>query len=138
MANRMYPAAKNALMTAGINLSSADIRAVLVDLTDYTYNAAHDFLDDIPSGARVGTPVALASKTVGTVAAGVFDAADVTLSAVTGDQCEAIVLFVHTGTDSTARLLFFLDTGVTGLPVTPSGGDILIQWNASGIFAIND
>jgi hypothetical protein len=133
MANAVYPAAKTAILSAGVNFTSADIRAVLVDTADYTYSSAHDFLDDIPSGARVGTPVALGSKTV---TAGVFDAADVTLTAVTGDQSEAIVLFIHTGTDSTARLLFYIDTGVTGLPVTPSGGDITIQWNASGIFSI--
>jgi hypothetical protein len=136
MANAVYSATKNAILTAVVNLSTADIRAVLIDTADYTFSAAHDFLDDVPSGARVGTPVALASKTVGTVAAGVFDAADTTLSAVTGDQSEAIILFVHTGSDATARLLFYLDTGVTGLPVTPSGGDVVIQWNASGIFSI--
>ena len=29
-----------------------------------------------------------------------------------------------------------IDTGVTGLPVTPNGGDISITWNASGIFTL--
>ncbi len=136
MANAVYNATKNAILSAGVNFSSADIRAVLIDTADYAFNAAHDFLDDVPAGARVGTPVALASKTVGTVAAGVFDAADTTLTAVTGDPCEAVILFVHTGTDSTARLLAYFDTGVTGLPVTPSGGDVTLQWNASGILSI--
>jgi hypothetical protein len=136
MANAVYAATKNAILNGVFNFASADIRAVLIDAADYTFSSAHDFLDDVPSGARVGTPVALASKTVGTIAAGVFDAADTTLTAVTGDQSEAIILFIHTGTDSTARLLFYIDTGVTGLPVTPSGGDIVLQWNASGIFSI--
>jgi hypothetical protein len=39
-------------------------------------------------------------------------------------------------TESTSALICFLDTGVTGLPVTPNGGDITITWNASGIFAL--
>jgi hypothetical protein len=141
MANRFYPLSKNALMTAGVNLATADIRVCLVDLADYTYSPAHEFLSSVPSGARDGhTPVALASKTVGTVAAGVFDAADTTLVGVTGDPREAAILFVHTGSDATARMLWFFDTGVTGLPFTPpgGGGDCTLQWNASGIFAIND
>jgi hypothetical protein len=77
---------------------------------------------------------ALASKTVS--AAGVFDAADKTISAVSGDVSEALILYIHTGTEGTSRLICFLDTGVTGLPVTPNGGDITITWHASGIFAL--
>jgi hypothetical protein len=33
-------------------------------------------------------------------------------------------------------LVAYLDTGVTGLPVTPNGGDITISWHASGIFQL--
>src|SRR5206468_222846 len=36
------------------------------------------------------------------------------------------------------RLVLFEDTSVTGLPVTPNGGNIVITWNASGIFTISD
>ena len=32
----------------------------------------------------------------------------------------------------------FLDTSVTGLPVTPNGGNITVTWNASGIFQLSD
>jgi hypothetical protein len=138
MANAVYPKYKEALLkdTAGFDLSSAgvDVRVLLVDLADYTYSAAHDMLDDVPSGARVAASTALASKTVST--AGVFDAADKTFTAVTGDQSEALIIYQHTGTESTSQLIAFLDTGITGIPVTPNGGDIAITWNASGIFAL--
>jgi len=59
----------------------------------------------------------------------VADAADVILSSVTGDTCEAIVIYKHTGTESTSRLIAYIDTA-TGLPVTPNGGDITIQWDS--------
>lgn len=137
MANTVYPKFKEALLkSSGPDLSSAgtDVRAILVDLADYTYNAAHDALDDVPAAARVAVSSALANKSVST--AGVFDADDKTLSAVTGDVSEALILYYHTGTESTSLLIAFLDTGVTGLPVTPNGGDIAIAWNASGIFAL--
>ncbi len=137
MANAVYNATKDAILSGSINFTSADIRAVLIDAADYTFSASHDFLDDIPGGARVGTPVALGGKTVGASTPGVFDADNVTFSAVSGDPCEAIVLFIHTGSDATARLLFYIDTGVTGLPTTPTGANIAIQWHASGIWNLD-
>ena len=32
------------------------------------------------------------------------------------------------GTESTSNLIAYMDTGMTGLPVTPNGGDITVQW----------
>jgi hypothetical protein len=132
MANAVYPKYKEALISGstGISISSGDLRAILVDLADYTYNAAHDMLDDVAAASRVAVSSAIGSKTVTN---GLLDAADVTWSTVTGDPSEAIILYLHTGTESTSRLIAFIDTGVTGLPVTPNGGNINVTWNASGI-----
>ena len=102
-------------------------------MADYTYSAAHDFLDDVPLAARVATSPNLGSKTF---ANGLFDAADTTFTAVTGDVSEALIIYVDTGAAATSRLVAFFDTGVTGLPVTPNGGDINVVWNASGIFQL--
>ncbi|MGP3684139.1 hypothetical protein ACTVZO_05395 [Streptomyces sp. IBSNAI002] len=129
MASALYTSFKALLLTADIDLAADDIRAVIVDTADYTYSAAHDFLADVPGGARVAVSSALGSKTT---TGGVFDAADTTFSAVTGDSVEAIVLYKHTGSDATADLIAYID----GVSVTPNGGDITIQWNASGIFAL--
>ncbi len=105
-----------------IDLLTADIRAVLIDEADYTFSQAHEFLDDVPSGARVGTPVALASKTISD--AGVFDSATVTLSAVTGDRTEGALIFVHTGADATATLISYFSN--SEVEVTPNGNNISI------------
>jgi hypothetical protein len=129
VASALYPDFKEALLTAGLDLESDDIRAILVDTADYTYSAAHNFLDDVAAGSRVAVSSALASKTI---TDGVFDAADKTLTAVTGDPFEAIILYKHTGTESTSNLIAYID----GLSVTPNGGDIVIQWSGSGIFAL--
>jgi hypothetical protein len=133
MANAIYPKFKEQALQAGVNLSSGDIKAVLVDLADYTYSAAHEFLSDVALAGRVATSPNLASKTFTN---GLFDAADVSFTAVTGDQSEALILYIDTGTAGTSRLIAFFDTGVTGLPVTPNGGDINVTWNASGIFQL--
>jgi len=131
MASAIYPKFKEALLQGTYDLSTAVVRAVLVDTGTYTYSAAHDFYNDL-SGV-VGTESgALASKTFTN---GTFDAADITFTAVTGSTAEAIVLFVDTGNVATDALIAFLDSA-TGLPVTPNGGDINVTWNASGIFTL--
>lgn len=130
MASALYPSFKQLLLGGDIDLATDDIRASIVDTADYTYSAAHDFLDDVPAGARVAVSSALASKTI---TSGVFDAADVTFSAVTGDSVEAIVLYKHTGVDATSSLIAYID-GVTA--VTPSGGDVTVSWQVSGILAL--
>src|SRR4030066_1792490 len=98
MANSLYTKAKQGLIDGSIDLDTDDIRVVLVDGADYTPDlATHDNLDDIPSGARVAVSTALQSKTV---TDGVFDAADITVAAVTGDQFEYIAIYQHTGAES--------------------------------------
>lgn len=89
-------------------------------------NAANAY-DDL-SAAIVGTPQTIGSKTT---AGGLFDGADVTFTAVSGNSVEAILIFVDTGTESTS-VPILIDNGATGLPVTPNGGDITIAWS-SGI-----
>jgi hypothetical protein len=107
------------------------VRVALVDTGVYTYSAAHQFLTSLTG--VVGTAQEI---TATTVVNGVFDGGDVTFSAVTGNTAEALVIYIDTGAAGTSRLVAFIDTGVTGLPVTPNGGNITVTWNASGIFAL--
>lgn len=131
MASAIYPKFKEALLQGTYNLSTAVVRAVLVDTGTYTYSSAHDFYNDL-SGVVGSESGAFASKTFTN---GTFDAADITFTAVTGSTAEAIVLFVDTGNVTTDALIAYLDSA-TGLPVTPNGGDITVTWNASGILTL--
>lgn len=135
MANALYGPAKKAFLDGDIDLLSNDIKCVLVDQTGYTVDLTnHDFLNDIPASTRVATSGNLSSKdTTG----GVFDAADVTFSSVSGDQFEYVIIYQDTGTETTSRLIAFFDTA-TGLPTTPGGGDITITWDSGSnkIFAL--
>lgn len=135
MANAVYPKYKEALISGGsnVNLSTGNVKALLVDGADYTYSAAHQFLSDVPSGARVATSGNLASKTV---ANGIFDSADPTFPGATGDQSEVLILYVDSGSAATSPLVAYYDTGVTNFPVTPNGGDIGVTVNGSGWFAL--
>ena len=135
MANAIYGEYKDALLNddANIDIIAGDVKMILVDLADYTFSNAHDFLDDVPAGARVATSPNLTGKTV---TGGVFDHDDVTFSSVSGDQAEALIYYIDTGVEGTSRLVAFLDTGQTGLPITPNGTDIDFVVNASGAWAL--
>lgn len=135
MANGLYDAAREGFLGGDLDWDAGTVKVSLIDAADYTRNlTTHDFWDDVPSGARVATSGALTTKTK---AAGVADADDVTWSAVTGDVSEEVVGFIDTaGADSTDPLLFDMDTFSSGMPVTPNGGNIVIAWNASGIFKL--
>jgi hypothetical protein len=127
MANALYDYGREGFLAGDIDWDADDIRAILIDTADYTVNLSTDqHLDDVPAAARVATSAALTAKSV---SAGVADAADITWSAVSGDVSEAIVIYQHTGTESTSRLIAYIDTA-TGLPVTPNGGDIQVQWDS--------
>jgi len=127
MANALYDLGRESFLKGEISWSSDNIKVVLIDSADYTENLATDqFLSDIPAPARVATSANLATKTT---VAGAADAADVTFTAVTGDISEALVIYQDSGTATTSRLIAYIDTA-TGLPVTPNGGDIQVQWSA--------
>jgi hypothetical protein len=137
MANALYNPFKEQLLSnaTAIDMDGDTIKASLIDGADYTFSAAHD---EYSGGAR---DVALASivaessaLTSPTCTSGTFDTADFTWTAVTGDQSENIILWDDTVTND--RLIAFYDTGMTGMPVTPNGGNINVTVNASGWFAL--
>jgi len=139
MANAIYPLWKDALLNASTESAltgtgSTGLWAVLVDTGTYTYNAAHQFYSSLTGVAGSDIEITSVTKSNGTV-----DGADVTMLAVSNGSvnCEAIVLYrKNAGANTTWRLVAFLDTGITGLPITPNGSNITITWHATGIFTI--
>jgi hypothetical protein len=133
MANAIYPKYKQALLDAAadVALDTGTVKVALVDTGTYTYSSDHEFLSSLTG--TVGTAQTLTTKTITN---GLFDADNVTFTAVSGASVEALVIYIDTGVAGTSRLVAYIDTSVTGLPVTPNGGDITITWNASGIFQL--
>ncbi|MDH7506203.1 MAG: hypothetical protein QHH15_00245 [Candidatus Thermoplasmatota archaeon] len=128
MGNALYDKGRKKFLDGDIDWLNDDIKVCLIDVADYTVDlAADEFLDDISGDAIVATSGNLGTKSS---TAGVADAEDVTLSAVSGDVCEAIVVYKDTGNAATSPLICYIDTPTSGLPVTPNGGDIIIQWDS--------
>ena len=126
MSNALYDLGREAFLGGDLDWDAQTIKLYLIDAADYTKDlAAHDMADDVATAAKVATSGALASKTK---TAGVADAADVTLSAVSGDPSEQLIIWQDSGTQSSSRLIANIDTA-TGLPVTPNGGDIVVAWS---------
>lgn len=126
MANALYDKGRQKFLDGEIAWSSDDIKLVLVDSATYTVDlAADEFLSDIIAGARVSVSPNFTTKSSDE---GVAGADDVVLSAVTGPESEAIVIYKDTGTEATSPLIAYIDSA-SGLPVTPNGGNIIITWD---------
>lgn len=102
---------------------------VLLDLLQYTAVPATDVsLANVLPGARVATtplvnPVALADGTA--------SADNTVFTAVVGAEVGAVLIYRDnlTAEEDDNVLIAYIDSAISGLPVTPNGGDITILWN---------
>jgi hypothetical protein len=131
--SKIYPKAKEKMMSGTINIPTDTIKVALIDTGAYTYSDAHEFYSSV--AGVVGTPQTLGSKTV---TDGVLNGGSVTYTAVTGNSVEAIIIYKDTGTAGTSPVIAYIDTASAGLPVTPNGGNITINWDTgvNKIFAL--
>lgn len=142
MANAIYPLWKQALMReadtnksldqGGININNG-VYASLVDIDGgYTYSEAHQFYTSITNVQGVAKQV-----TNATVNGRVFAGDTLVYTNVTGTKIGAVVLHrQNVGAAGTWRLVLYEDTGIVGLPMIPSGGNIIVTWNVQGIFGL--
>ena len=125
MANALFNPGREGFLDGSIDWDTGDIRVMLVKST-YTPDMTDRYLSDL-GVVDNGRSASLASKTV---TDGIADAADTSLTATSAVACNALVIFQHTGSDATARVIAYIDTA-TGLPFTPgAGGTINITWDS--------
>ena len=135
--NFVYPKYKTAILTAAANVSLVtEVPTVALLENTFAYDPANSLFSDLAGIA--GTPQAIGTPAV-SATTGVFSGANVTFAAVVpGTEIKSIVMYLDTG----VKRLVFIEDGddqtapVTGLPVTPNGGDISISWSGSGILLI--
>ena len=145
MANAIYPKWKEAVMNGSPNsaLSAGNLKVALVDTAatvGYAYSSAHEFFSQVtPTATAVASTATLGACTS---TSGVLKpaATSTTFASVAPlaslGACDALIVYINTGTASTSRLVAYLDTGITGMPVTPDNSNIPITWNTNGIFAL--
>lgn len=134
MANVLYDPGREGFLDSTISWTSGDIRVMLVKST-YTFSAAHKFIADL-GAVDNGRSAALGTKTATN---GIANAAGTSLTATAAVACVALVIFQHTGSDATARLIAYIDTPASGLPFTPAAGQVVpVAWDtgANKIFKL--
>lgn len=125
MANALYAKGKEKILSAAINFSSDTLKVRLVKNT-YAQNLTTDEFVSLVTKVTGTTDQLLTGKTV---TGGVFDANDVTFTAVpAGETSEGVVIYKDTGDEATSPVLAYIDT-ITGFPLATNGGDITIQWD---------
>jgi hypothetical protein len=131
MAGALYDKGREAFLgtASQVNWTNDTIKAVLVSASYAPNLNTHQFVAPTIH-AHTGT---LTAQTLGSKSTtdGVADGSDVTFTAVTtGRTWDYIALFKDSGNPNTSQLIALLDSGsATGLPMTSSGGDIVIAWN---------
>lgn len=130
MADAIYPKFKEEALQGNVDLATSNVKAVLIDTADYTYSGSDQYLSDVAAGAREETSGNLTTKTF---TDGGFNADDVEFLNTSGDTCEAVIIYIDTGSASTSNLVCYLDS-LSGLPVN-LGGDVGITWDTN-IFTI--
>ncbi len=128
MASQLFP--KGAAHILGL-ATKADLVADDIQVLFYSgaITTTWEFHSDLSGGSIVATSGNLAGKTVTN---GVFDANNVTITAVTGSAFTHVVLMKWTGSSGTSPLIAVFDVST----FTPSGGDVNVVFNASGLFSI--
>lgn len=135
-ANGLYDHGRENFLGGDIDWDANDIRIAFIDHADDTPDQATDEdLGDRASAAIVAESTALQNKTK---TAGVADADNITVSTVSGDQFESIDIFKYAAGTEHDEMLIGNINSATGLPFTPSGGDIEVQWDdgANKIFKL--
>jgi len=133
MSNGFFTFGLSEIINSNIDLLSDTIKAVLIDAADYTVDLANDQdFADVDVAARVSSTT-LASKSL---SGSIFDAADAVFSAVSGDSCEAVLIYKDSGVESSSTLIAYIDTAI-GLPITLVGDDVTLQFD-NGIAKIFD
>lgn len=122
--SNFYPKALKKFAEADIDWTADDIKVCLIDTNDYTYSDSHEFHSSL--AGIIATSGNLSGKSVAD--GGILDANNVTFTAISGDEFEAVVIFKDTGVSATSPLIAYLDSA-TGLPLTPNGANITLTWS---------
>lgn len=135
MANKLYVKykEKRADGTYTFSLSSASIKAVLLDTGTYTFSQSHQYYSDL-SGV-VGSAVALTTKTL-TVSTDyvLFSADPISFTGLSGaPTIEAIAFYYDTGVGITSPLICYIDTA-TGLPTAAGQTAVTVTQDGTNKF----
>jgi hypothetical protein len=113
-----------------IDMLVDDIVAILYDTSAGAYDAADEWISDLPGAGIIDRSGPLSGKTT---TLGVFDANNETVTTVPTATIEAVIIAADLGADGASPLIAYIELAA---PYPSSGADASIVWNASGIFEL--
>lgn len=126
MANSLYNITRQTYLTATQAWTAFTPKVVLLT-SGYTFDEAHEYLDAIAPGARLGTPQPILTLTAND---GKANGSGVTFSSLPiGQEVTAVAIFDDTGVEATSQLIAYIDEA-RGLPFVTTDGDLIVQWDA--------
>lgn len=128
-----YDKTKTVIGSGGLDLTSlSDPKMIAIEEGLYTFSQGHQFLSDVPVGARLAT-VDLTSVTFGVSLESYLDADNPTFLTPPVGTVAAYIVYNDTAVEATSPLIVYIDSGV-GLPITiESGRDLQVEFNANGV-----
>ncbi len=128
MTSQLFPKGAGHILGAS---TAVDMTANNIKILFYSgsITTTWEFVSDLSGAGIIARSGNLAGKTTTN---GVFDANDLTITAVTGAAFTHVILYADSGSDATSRLIAVFDVA----SFTPSGGDVNVVFNASGLFSI--
>ena len=102
--------------------------------TDYTYDAAHNDLADVPAGAIIAPEHALDAVTY---VNGIVDAADEAYTGLTlTDNLDAAIIYLKDAALNSYLAAYIDESSDGSMPAVLSSTSATFRWNASGIFKV--
>lgn len=136
MDSQLFPSARQKFLTAQLDWTAGDLRAVLL-ADSYEPTFTEDNLDDVPSNVRVATSELLTGRTATN---GIASCQPIEFGLLLSDTlCSKAIIFKDTGVESTSSLIFFIgDDGLVTDPFTPVGLEYFIYPNLvdGGLFRL--
>lgn len=106
MANFVYAKAKEAILEGLIDITSDQIKVLIVDSEYIPNQNSHQFISDVISSSIKHRSQNLSNVTN---ILGVVDADDLVISDYPGDPFNAIVIYKDTGSDTTSNLIAYIN-----------------------------
>lgn len=123
MASAFYNLGLQDFTKAVTDLTTATIKVRLIRTSAYTFAATHTTMSSVATAG--GTDPTLGTKVC---TDGTFDAADAVWTAFTaGAAIDGLVVYKFVTNDAGSTPIAYID----GFSVTPNGGDITAQWQAT-------
>lgn len=136
MTKALYDKGRELFLSGLCNWANANIRAALVE-SGYVFSASHNVLSDVNAYITVASEIS-ANITNKSITSGVADGDNALCSSVTaGKTIAGVVIYVYNATNSSARLIAYIDEG-TGFPLATDGSNVNVIWDdgATKIFKL--